>query len=291
MLSICIPTYNTDCSELLDTLAKQIEQLHDVVEVLVCDDFSTNYTQENKASCQKNGFTFLKNKKNLGRIETRKKLAEISRFNWLLFVDADMIPKRLDFISQYLNFVSVDHECTVVGGYCYQNEIKPFNLRLRYGRNREEMSAEKRQLNPYNIVLFGNILMKKMLFQEVFEAFNYSEYGEDVHLSSYLKSSKIDVLHLPNEVYHLGIENNREFLKKIEKSGQMHAKLDSNSTLDLSHIKLVKTGSFLKKYMLHNLVKFALAITSPFLKTVLITFGGPLLFIDLMRLYYFLKTK
>jgi len=291
LLSICIPTYNTDCSELLDTLAKQIEQLHDVVEVLVCDDFSTNYTQENKASCQKNGFTFLKNKKNLGRIETRKKLAEISRFNWLLFVDADMIPKRLDFISQYLNFVSVDHECTVVGGYCYQNEIKPFNLRLRYGRNREEMSAEKRQLNPYNIVLFGNILMKKMLFQEVFEAFNYSEYGEDVHLSSYLKSSKIDVLHLPNEVYHLGIENNREFLKKIEKSGQMHAKLDSNSTLDLSHIKLVKTGSFLKKYMLHNLMKFALAITSPFLKTVLITFGGPLLFIDLMRLYYFLKTK
>lgn len=291
MLSICIPTYNTDCSELLDTLAKQIEQLHDVVEVLVCDDFSTNYTQENKASCQKNGFTFLKNKKNLGRIETRKKLAEISRFNWLLFVDADMIPKRLDFISQYLNFVSVDHECTVVGGYCYQNEIKPFNLRLRYGRNREEMSAEKRQLNPYNIVLFGNILMKKMLFQEVFEAFNYSEYGEDVHLSSYLKSSKIEVLHLPNEVYHLGIENNREFLKKIEKSGQMHAKLDSNSTLDLSHIKLVKTGSFLKKYMLHNLMKFALAITSPFLKTVLITFGGPLLFIDLMRLYYFLKTK
>ncbi len=291
MLSICIPTYNTDCSELLDTLAKQIEQLREVVEVLVCDDFSTNYTQENEAFCQRNGFSFFKNKENLGRIETRKKLAEISRFNWLLFVDADMIPKRLDFISQYLNFVSVDHECTVVGGYCYQNEIKPFNLRLRYGRNREEMSAEKRQLNPYNIVLFGNILMKKMLFQEVFEAFNYSEYGEDVHLSSYLKSSKIDVLHLPNEVYHLGIENNREFLKKIEKSGQMHAKLDSNSTLDLSHIKLVKTGSFLKKYMLHNLMKFALAITSPFLKTVLITFGGPLLFIDLMRLYYFLKTK
>lgn len=291
MLSICIPTYNTDCSELLDTLAKQIEQLHGVVEVLVCDDFSTNYTHENKASCQKNGFTFLKNKKNLGRIETRKKLAEISRFNWLLFVDADVIPKRDDFAKQYVKFIKADKNSLAIGGCSYPDEIKPFNLRLRYGRNREEMTAEKRQLKPYNSVLFGNILMKKRVFQEVFEAFNYSEYGEDIHLSSYLKSSKIDVLHLPNEVYHLGIENNREFLKKIKKSGQMHAKLDSNSTLDLSHIKLVKTGSFLKKYMLHNLMKFALAITSPFLKTVLITFGGPLLFIDLMRLYYFLKTK
>lgn len=291
MLSICIPTYNTDCSELLDTLAKQIEQLREVVEVLVCDDFSTNYTQENKAFCQRNGFSFFKNKENLGRIETRKKLAEISRFNWLLFVDADVIPKRDDFAKQYVEFIKADKNSLAIGGCSYPDEIKPFNLRLRYGRNREEMSAEKRQLKPYNSVLFGNILMKKRLFQEVFEAFNYSEYGEDIHLSSYLKSSKIDVLHLPNEVYHLGIENNREFLKKIKKSGQMHAKLDSNSTLDLSHIKLVKTGSFLKKYMLHNLMKFALAITSPFLKTVLITFGGPLLFIDLMRLYYFLKTK
>ena len=291
MLSICIPTYNTDCSELLDTLAKQIEQIHEVVEVLVCDDFSTNYTQENEAFCQRNGFYFFKNKENLGRIETRKKLTSKTIHKWTLFLDADVIPKSSDFIKQYVDFIKADKGSLAVGGHSYLDEIKPFNLRLRYGRNREEMSADKRQLNPYNLVLFGNILMKKRLFQEVFEAFNYSEYGEDIHLSSFLKSSKIDLLHLPNEVYHLGIENNREFLKKIKKSGQMYAKLDSNSTLDLSHIKLVKTGSFLKKYMLHNLMKFALAITSPFLKTVLITFGGPLLFIDLMRLYYFLKTK
>ena len=291
MLSICIPVYNTDCSTLLDLLAKQIAQLEETVEVLVCDDFSTNYTQENKASCQNNGFTFLRNKKNLGRIETRKKLISKTIHKWTLFLDADVIPKRDDFAKQYVEFIKADKNPLAIGGCSYPDEIKPFNLRLRYGRNREEMSAEKRQLKPYNSVLFGNILMKKRLFEEVFEAFNYSEYGEDVHLSSYLKSSKIDVLHLPNEVYHLGIENNSEFLKKIKKSGQMHARLDSNSTLDLSHIKLVKTGSFLKKYMLHNLVKFALAITSPFLKTVLITFGGPLLFVDLMRLYYFLKTK
>ena len=291
MLSICIPVYNTDCSALLNLLAKQIAQLEKTVEVLVCDDFSTNYTQENEAVCQRNGFSFFKNKENLGRIETRKKLISKTIHKWTLFLDADVIPKSNDFVKQYIDFIKADKNSLAIGGCCYPDEIKPFNLRLRYGRNREEMSAEKRQLNPYNLVLFGNVLMKKRLFQEVFEAFNYSEYGEDVYLSSYLKSSKIDVLHLPNKVFHLGIENNREFLKKIKKSGQMQARLDSNSTLDLSHIKLVKTGSFLKKYMLHNLMKFVLAITSPFLKTVLITFGGPLLFVDLMRLYYFLKTK
>ena len=291
MLSICIPTYNTDCSELLDILAEQIAQLEETVEVLVCDDFSTDYVRKNQDACERNGFSFFENKSNLGSISTRIKLAKNSSFNWLLFVDADMIPKSGDFISQYLNFVTADRECIVVGGCCYTNEIKSFNLRLRYGRNREEISAEKRQLNPYNSILFGNVLIKKELFSEVFNDFQDNAYGEDIYLSSSLKSLNTDVVHIPNETYHLGLENNREFVKKVQKSAEIHARLDSNYTLDLSHIKLVKTGSFLKKYKLQNLIKFALAITSPLLKTVLITFGGPLLFVDLLRLFYFLKAK
>jgi glycosyltransferase involved in cell wall biosynthesis len=276
---------------LLDLLAKQIAQLEETIEVLVCDDFSTHYVDKNREACERNGFLFFENRNNIGRAETRKKLVSKIRSKWVLFVDADMIPKRDDFISQYLNFVTAGRECTVVGGHCYQKKIKPFNIRLRYGRRREEMSAEKRQLNPYNFILFGNVLIKKELFNEVFDDFNDKAYGEDIYLSSFLKSLNKDVVHLPNETYHLGIENNREFVKKIRKSGEMYARLDSNSTLDLSHIKLVRTYSLLKRNMLHNLMKFALAITSPLLKTVLITFGGPLLFVDLLRLFYFLKAK
>jgi hypothetical protein len=43
--------------------------------------------------------------------------------------------------------------------------------------------------------------------------------------------------------------------------------------------------------MLHNLMKLALTITSPFLKAVLYVLGGPILFVDLLRLFYFLKAK
>lgn len=291
MLSICIPSYNTDCSELLNILQKQIAQLEEVVEVLVCDDFSADYVRKNQKACQRNGFLFLENQNNIGRVETRKKLVSRVRSKWVLFVDADMIPKRDDFISQYLNFVTAGRECTVVGGCCYPKKIKPFNLRLRYGRNREQMSAEKRQLNPYNSILFGNVLIKKELFNEVFDDFKDKAYGEDIYLSSFLKSLNKDVVHLPNETYHLGLESNREFIEKIQKAGEMYARLESNSTLDLSHIKLVRTYSLLKRYMLHNLIKFSLVITNPLLKTVLITFGGPLLFVDLLRLFYFLKAK
>ena len=198
----------------------------------------------------------------MGRIETRKKLVSKNRSQWVLFIDADMIPKRDDFILKYLNFVTADRECIVVGGHCYPNEIKPFNLRLRYGRNREEIRAEKRQFSPYNSILFGNVLIKKELFNEVFDDFKDQAYGEDIYLSSFLKSLNKDVVHLPNETYHLGLESNREFIEKIQKAGEMYARLESNSTLDLSHIKLVRTYSLLKRYMLHNLIKFSLVITT-----------------------------
>ena len=58
MLSICIPTFNTDCSELLDILAKQIAQLEETLEVLVYDDFSTDYVCKNQEACERNGFLF-----------------------------------------------------------------------------------------------------------------------------------------------------------------------------------------------------------------------------------------
>lgn len=291
MLSICIPTYNTDCSALLDILAKQIAQIEETVEVLVCDDFSTDYVRKNQEACELNGFSFFENTSNLGSISTRIKLAKKSSFNWLLFVDADMLPKTDEYVIQYTNFITFNKADIAIGGCCYANEIKPFNLRLRYGRNREEISAEKRQLNPYNSILFGNVLIKKQLFNVVFDNFKDKAYGEDIYLSSSLKSLNKKVVHLQNEAYHLGLENNREFVKKIQKSGEMYAKLDSNSSLNLYHIKLVRTYSLLKKYKLNNPLKLALTITSPFLKTVLYVFGAPILFVDLLRLFYFLKAK
>jgi len=291
LLSICIPTYNTDCSELLDILEEQIAQLEETVEVLVCDDFSTDDVRKNQEACERNGFSFFENQSNLGSISTRIKLAKNSSFNWLLFIDADMLPKTDEYVIKYTNFVTFNNADVAIGGCCYANEIKPFSLRLRYGRNREEISAEKRQLNPYNSILFGNILMKKELFSEVFNDFQDNAYGEDIYLSSSLKSLNKDVVHLPNETYHLGLENNREFVKKIQKSGEMHARLDSNSALDLSHSKLVRTYSLLNRYMLDNLVRLALTISSPFLRTVLYVFGAPMLFVDLLRLFYFLKAK
>ncbi|MFM7684014.1 MAG: glycosyltransferase, partial [Bacteroidota bacterium] len=42
MLSICIPVYNSDISELVDSLLNQIKELNYQIEICLIDDASTN---------------------------------------------------------------------------------------------------------------------------------------------------------------------------------------------------------------------------------------------------------
>ena len=163
MLSICIPTYNTDCSELLDILAKQIKQLEEAVEVLVCDDFSKDYVRKNQKACERNGFFFFENKLNLGSISTRIKLARNSSFNWLLFIDADMVPVHKKYVHNYI--LKIKNDAVVFGGYNYKKDNQKNLLRKNYGFKREQKTVDVRKRTPYKYVFSGNMLIKKLVFQ------------------------------------------------------------------------------------------------------------------------------
>ena len=86
MISICIPTYNTDCTGLLKSLNNQIKSLDTIIEIIVFDDGSTLHQISNKTVCSSMGFVHIENKENLGRVASRKKLAEMSKYQYLLFI-------------------------------------------------------------------------------------------------------------------------------------------------------------------------------------------------------------
>ena len=119
MISICIPTYNTDCTGLLKSLNNQIKSLDTIIEIIVIDDGSTLHQVSNKAACSSMGFIHIENKENLGRVASRKKLAEMSKYQYLLFIDADMIPKNETFLIKYHDFALTKAQ-VVFGGYAYE---------------------------------------------------------------------------------------------------------------------------------------------------------------------------
>lgn len=116
-------------------------------------------------------------------------------------------------------------------------------------------------------------------------------YGEDIYLAMKLKSDKISVRHIDNMAYHLGIENNSAFIKKIELSAKTLAALDKSGVIDLSQSKLISSYRLIKKFKLVTSTYICLLILSPMLKLLLVCFGGSLLFVDLYRLMHFINNR
>ena len=148
MLSILIPTYNYNIVSLVTDLHRQAEVSNIDFEILVIDDASTDLIsiEENrKETATFSNVIYTISEKNYGREITRQNLAKMAQYNWLLFIDADTLPKKKTFIKEYIDSIKEGSKL-VFGGIAYQNK-QPNNksiLRWKYGRSREEIPRKRR---------------------------------------------------------------------------------------------------------------------------------------------------
>ena len=101
-LSILIPTYNDACAKLVDTLRQQAEALDISYEIIVADDGSTNaeVVRSNRQINQWAHCRMDERPQNSGRASVRNYLAQQAQYNWLLFIDSDMVVCNPDFLKR-----------------------------------------------------------------------------------------------------------------------------------------------------------------------------------------------
>ncbi len=286
MISICIPTYNTDCTGLLKSLSKQIKSLDAIIEVIVFDDGSTLHQLSNKTVCNSMGFLHIEHKENLGRVASRKKLAEMSKHQYLLFIDADMIPKNTTFLKKYHDFALTQAQ-VVLGGYAYEKDGSNKNLlRYKYGIKREEKKAVIRTKRPFKNIYSGNVLIKKELFLKTNKVKN-NRYGLDCVFSASLRNLKIIPIHIDNETYHNGIESNTEFLKKAREGVKTIAWLYQKNEITYRDNGLVYVFNMIEKIGLVGIFKLIGQIAVKPVESLLSKNKAPLFLFDLYRLYHF----
>ena len=220
MISILIPTYNTDISKLVSNLYKQGTNCGIDFEIISLDDGSANeFKNQQKDNARiLNYYKAEFNSKNIGRTETRQKLAELATYNWIVFLDADVIPGNKNFIQNYINAIKKNNFDLCVGGLIYKNK-KPENdkiLRWTYGRKKEMINAHKRSKKPYKIITSANLMIRKEIFLKINRSLSGNFYGYDNIFSIKLKASNYKVLHIDNAVYHIGLETNDKYLQKKE---------------------------------------------------------------------------
>lgn len=247
MLSVLVPVYNWDVTDLVTKLHEQCQQLSIEFEVLTVDDCSTDLeSKETNSKIRLEHFRLIKLESNVGNAEARNILSRTAKFSWLLFLDADMIPVHDHFVSLYLEQIQLDDFDIMSGGILYEKEVSSeFRLKWLHGKKTEEPIAGK---DPYLEIRGNNFLVRKEVFlQNPFGGLPESYGYVDTHFGLKLKQSKARVKIIDNPCLHLGLETNEKFVEKHKKAIR-NAFWMMNHQSDLAdNLRIVKTYKKIQK--------------------------------------------
>lgn len=215
-ISILIPTYNTDCTALVNALRKQADTLMTDYEIIVADDASPD-KQAVKPNATINALPhcrLMMLSANKGRAAIRNFLAQEAQYDWLLFIDSDMVVCREDFLRRYAESTGASvYDGGVTIARCIDG-----NLRSMYEKAAEQQhTAEKRQLTPYQHFHTANFMASKEVMQRYPFDERFRHYGyEDVLFGKRLKEAGIPVCHIDNPLSFEVFEDNGHFVAKAE---------------------------------------------------------------------------
>ncbi|GHT75739.1 hypothetical protein AGMMS50262_11960 [Bacteroidia bacterium] len=264
--SICIPVYNCAISTLVEELHKQAVETRHPFEILLMDDCSSQYREENRRLQELSQVSYIEWQENIGRAKIRNRLAQTAQYPYLIFMDCDTKVENSSYIQNYLAALPAE---VVVGGYAYA-PVPPehrYELRWSYGRNREEIPAHVRNLHPNKSFSTFNFLIRKEVFNTVQFDETISGYGhEDTLFGWALKKQSIPIKHIDNPLLHQSLDDTGTFLSKTENSvknlWRIYQSVPQKDDL-AQDITLLKYYLRLKKYHLTFLISVVTPLLQP----------------------------
>jgi GT2 family glycosyltransferase len=295
MLSILIPTYNTNLHPLVSELQTQLIESQIEYEIIIADDASSDMSvrYHNSLLAEQNHVQYIQYEQNIGRSKIRNSLADAAKYPTLLFMDCDARVKSRDYIAKYLRFLNENNlqglEYVVLGGLSYR-EMRPEKtklLRYRYGIKREVRPAYERNKDPYRAFTPFNMLISKSVFDKCRFEESLKQYGyEDTFFGIELKKHGIPVYHINNELYHEGIDTNELLLDKVAAGVANLVNLQSHNKLDNKFLEvstLLSTYQRLKKTLTGRFTLSLLDKIRQPLRNISSTYNS-LVFLDLYKL-------
>jgi len=280
MISILIPSYNFDVTNLIETIHKQIELTTNKFEIICAEDGSTQTFSNEKIKNLKN-VTYIHLKKNIGRSKIRNLLANTAKFKWLLFIDCDSEINN-NFINNYIN-KKINEKKIYYGETVYQKH-KPEKdkiLHWKYGKNIES----KRKKDVFSSHHF--LIQKK-----VFESIKFNEeikgYGhEDTIFWIDLKKKNYKFEFIKNPVKHIGLETNQVFIKKTKEG--LNNLYFLNKKYKLNNILIIRIQKKLSNFLLDHLIIITFQLTKKIILNNLLSKKPNITLFQFYKLGYYCK--
>ena len=286
VLSVLIASYGDDVSPLLEALKSCIDfglpEGWDI-EILISDQYDTPH--QGALDWQQMPSVRYIHSKSKGRARNRNELAEEAKGDFLLFLDADALPKTAGFLNRYCNYAA--NSGVVVGGTAYMPGHLSHRLRVKVGKIKEEASPAKREKQPYNSFSAFNFMIRSDLFELVKFDTSITKYGHEDTLFGYaLRHHCLHILHIDNAAYHMGIDEDATFMEKTQHAVEGLAELAKLGKID-EEVQLFRYYLWAKKIGTLPLLRMSNKLFGKALKSRLSSGKGPLVFFDLYKLLHF----
>ncbi len=229
-LSICVPAYRHDVSELIAALAACEDA--GLAEVIVHDDGTGDHAMlarmQHEASRHRIAVRLIAADANRGRAAARNRAIAHARADWVLLLDADMLPDETDFLTRYLDAMDATAApAVIVGGYSLRHTGKDARKALhRWQAEASEcLPADRRQQSPGRYVFSSNVVAHRTVvdmipFDEAFSGWGWEDTDWGIRASRYFP-----VRHIDNTATHLGLDADAVLMSKYARSGENFARL------------------------------------------------------------------
>jgi glycosyltransferase involved in cell wall biosynthesis len=271
MISICIPVYNVKVTPLVDMLLLQAKALHLPFEIILIDDHSKpEYRQENE-KLEGPHLSYIELNENIGRARIRNMFIAAAKYEHLIFLDCDSKIPSSTFLNNYIKQIRAG-ERVVCGGRIYDDKPPGQNkmLHWKYGKVKESKDAEHRMKYPYRSFMTNNFMIEKKLLEEIKFDERIAGYGHEDTLFGYqLKKRNIPIKHIDNNVIHVQLEDNAEFLVKSENAISNLQKILEfvhNDPEFIEDVTLLKYYALLQKTGMLFMVRIPYTLFHPILK-------------------------
>ncbi len=258
-LSIAIPTYCDDPTDLIGALA--LDPQAALCEIIVFDDGSADRGLVDKIETALAAFPswsqLIVSPNNNGRSAGRNQLAKAARSDWILYLDADMVPADRMFLDRYIAEVETDtRPRVIVGGFSPPDKVpRGRRLHAALARRSDCRPAAMRNLDPGRHVFTSNMLVHRTVLDSITFDDGYRGWGwEDVDWGLRVVDWH-PVVHIDNAAVHTGLDPDAALLSKHAGSGDNFARLTMRHPKAAQRMPLYRAARAFKRTPLLGVVK------------------------------------
>jgi glycosyltransferase involved in cell wall biosynthesis len=252
-LSVLIPTYRDDPGALL----KALDERGVSAEIVLLDDGGGDPALTKRMAARietlKLPARLIVLSPNEGRAKGRNRLARHARGRHLLFLDSDMLPDPIGFLTRW-SAVAEDDVPVAFGGFTLdQTPRRPeHELHRAMALKSDCTPAPERAKEPEKHVFTSNLLVRRDVFDTIGFDEGFAGWGwEDVEWAMRVVR-RYPILHIDNSATHLGLDTAPALAAKYEQSAANFARVVASHREVVSAYPSYKVAKTLKSAPLRS---------------------------------------